>query len=98
LPVVAVADWIIDWPDRAIPFRKALVWLVYPLLYLAYSIARGLGVDWYPYPFLDPDHEAQGWDRVAITCTVIFLAFTMVVWMMSVTSGWRLGGSKSATD
>jgi hypothetical protein len=90
LPLLALVDWVIDRPARAIAFGDALVWLVYPLAWLAYSIVRGLAVDWYPYPFLDPDHLDQGWGRVALTCVVIFLAFVGLVWAMTRTSGWRL--------
>jgi hypothetical protein len=39
--------------------------LVYPLAYCAYSLLRGPQVDWYPYPFLDPD-EAGGYGAVAL--------------------------------
>lgn len=90
LPIVAVADWLIDRPSRLIAFREALVWLVYPLAWLAYSVLRGLAIDWYPYPFLDPEHRDQGFALVAITCLVIFFAFFILVWVMAKTSSWRL--------
>ena len=95
LPLVAIADWVIDRPSRAIPFRDALVWLLFPLGWLAYSIVRGLAVDWYPYPFLDPDDQDQGFGVVAITCVVIFVAFVGLVWVMTKTSGWRFGEAKA---
>jgi hypothetical protein len=28
-------------------------WLVYPLAWFVYTLARGAIVDWYPYPFVD---------------------------------------------
>jgi hypothetical protein len=91
LPVAAVADWFIDRPSRVIPFREALVWLIYPLGFLAYSMARGAVTDWYPYPFLDPNHEGQGLGAVAAITTVILCAFVGLVWVIASSSRWSGG-------
>ena len=53
-PLALFVDWLIDPPATALPFRRALLWVVYPLLYLAYTLLRGALIGWYPYPFLDP--------------------------------------------
>lgn len=58
MPVVVLFDWLLVPPARAIAARTALIWLAYPLCYLAYSVVRGPIVDWYPYPFIDPGHTA----------------------------------------
>src|SRR5689334_7016109 len=60
MPVVLLGDWLVDRPDRPVPFTRALVWLVFPLAYLAYSLIRGPIVDWYPYPFLDASVKGYG--------------------------------------
>jgi membrane protease YdiL (CAAX protease family) len=52
-------------------------WLAWPLVYLAYSLVRGAVVDWYPYPFLDPD-ESGGYAGVAGYALAILAAFTAV--------------------
>lgn len=54
MPVVMLVDWILDRPAAKLKFTRSLTWLLYPLLYVAYSLYRGNLVDWYPYPFLDP--------------------------------------------
>ncbi len=41
MPVVLLADWLVDPPARPVPFTRALIWLVYPIAYLAYSLIRG---------------------------------------------------------
>ena len=65
LPIVMILDWIIDPPDNALTWRRALpFWLVPPAAYLVYSLIRGPIVDWYPYPFLNPD-EVGGYAGVA---------------------------------
>lgn len=54
MPIAVVVDWIIDPPEKPITFKNATLWLIFPLLYLVYSLVRGLLIDWYPYPFLNP--------------------------------------------
>lgn len=87
IPAVMVLDWICfpPWPARAV--RPALAWLAYPLAYLAYSLSRGAGVGWYPYPFLDPGHPG-GYGRVAAYCVV--LALVMAALALAVAARGRL--------
>ncbi len=71
-PVVIVLDWLLDPPSVRLSRRDALGWLVFPLLWLAYTMVRGPIAGWYPYPFLDPAHGGYG--QVAITSLVILVA------------------------
>lgn len=59
-PFVAFADWFIDRPARPVTFKQSLWWLVFPVLYLVYSLVRGPLVNWYPYPFLNPANGGYG--------------------------------------
>lgn len=68
-PVVILVDWLLDNPARSIRFKKALVWLIFPLLYAAYSFVRGASTGWYPYPFLNVD--AIGVHDVLVNCLFI---------------------------
>ncbi|MEV6523653.1 Pr6Pr family membrane protein [Longispora sp. NPDC051575] len=70
MPVVVLLDWLFDPPYRRLEFRKVLLWLLFPLLYLPYSLVRGAIVDWYPYPFLDPRRDG-GYGRVAMASAVM---------------------------
>jgi hypothetical protein len=54
MPLVMVIDWLVEPPHGSITPRSVLIWLMYPLLYVMYSLVRGPLVGWYPYPFLDP--------------------------------------------
>lgn len=72
MPLVLVADWLIDPPRTSIDLRRAARWLVYPLVYVIYSLVRGPSADWYPYPFLDPD-RAGGYGAVLLYCVGIAL-------------------------
>ena len=71
-PIVLVADWVLDPPTVRLTRRDALGWLVYPLLWLAYTLVRGPIAGWYPYPFLDPANG--GYASVAVTSVVILVA------------------------
>jgi hypothetical protein len=75
-PVVVVADWLLDPPVGHLSRRDAPGWLVYPLIWLAYTLIRGAVVSWYPYPFLDPANGGYG--AVALTSVVILVAGAVV--------------------
>ena len=60
IPVVLVADWLIDPPRHRIPLRVALSWLAYPLAWFGYTLVRGASTGWYPYPFVDVDRIGYG--------------------------------------
>lgn len=83
MPLVMLADWLIAPPAAKLRFKRALVWLVFPLVYCAVALIRGPIVNWYPYPFLNPD-SAGGYAGVAATALGIALgvtAFTgLIVW------------------
>ena len=87
-PVALVIDWLAAPPRRPLRFRAALLWLVYPLLYLGYSLVRGASVGWYPYPFLDPRHVG-GYDRVALVCGLIALGALVAAGLVVWSGNWR---------
>jgi hypothetical protein len=60
MPVVLVADWLVDSPRHRLPWWTVLAWLAYPLAWFAYTLARGADVDWYPYPFVDVSEHGYG--------------------------------------
>ena len=91
-PVVIVLDWLLDPPRVHLTRRDALGWLVFPLLWLAYTMVRGPIAGWYPYPFLDPAHGGYG--QVAITSLVILVAGA-VVCLFIAWLGNRLSGRRS---
>ena len=88
-PIVVIADWLIDPPGHRITVRDSLVWLLYPVAWLAYTMIRGPLADWYPYPFLDPANGGYG--TVAVYIVGIF-AFGLalcaaVAWLGTLRSG-----------
>ena len=79
MPIAVMADWLIDPPRATITFRRALVWLGFPLVWTAFTLIRGAIDGRYPYPFLDPANGGYG--VVALYCIGIFGLFVVVVWL-----------------
>ena len=71
MPLVLLIDWFVFPPERRITFRQALVWLLFPLAYVLYSLIRGAVVGWYPYPFLNVDEQSYG--QIAVTSLVMLV-------------------------
>jgi hypothetical protein len=61
--------------------------LVVPVAYCSYSLIRGPIVDWYPYPFLNPE-AAGGYPGVVAYSIGIAVLFIGIVWFV-VTVGAR---------
>lgn len=77
MPVAVLADWLVVPPDQPIPFKRGLLWLVFPLAYITYSLVRGAFVQWYPYPFLNA--LSHGYVRVAVMSAGIAAAMVGLV-------------------
>lgn len=77
MPVVVVADWLLAPPQSRLRPRHLAAVLVFPTLYLAYTLARGALLGWYPYPFLNPA-QVGGYGGVALYAAGITLGFVVV--------------------
>lgn len=53
IPAYAVIDWLVA-PGRKVPWKTTGFVLVFPLLWVIFTMFRGAIVYWYPYFFLDP--------------------------------------------
>lgn len=53
VPGTFVVYWLLAAPKSAIGWIDPIKWLIYPVIYIAYSLARGAVVNWYPYWFVD---------------------------------------------
>jgi len=60
IPVVIVADWLIDPPRHRLPGWTVLAWLSFPLAWITHTLVRGEIADWYPYPFVDASELGYG--------------------------------------
>jgi hypothetical protein len=91
-PLFLLADLFVGPLRRALPWRAMLGIVVFPLVWVAYTLLRaplivnpGTGDPyWYPYPFLNP-YGPGGWGSVVVYVIVIAVAIlavsALVVWV-----------------
>ncbi|HKX47612.1 MAG TPA: Pr6Pr family membrane protein [Gaiellaceae bacterium] len=83
MPVVLVADWLIDSPRHRLPRVAVLAWLAYPLAWLGYTLMRGEAEGWYPYPFVDVSELGYGGvlGRSVVLAIGFALAGAALLWL-----------------
>jgi hypothetical protein len=94
MPIAVVVDWFIDPPSTTITRADIARWLIVPLAYLAYTMARGAFVHWYPYPFMNADVLGYG----VIPYLLAIVVFTLLVSWVLVALGRRLGAPRYQTN
>jgi len=88
VPLFALVDWVVMPPPSKPSFRRALLWIIYPLGYLTFSLTRGALTGWYPYPFLNPNSPG-GWTAVAIVSSILILFGIALIWVIVWIAKWR---------
>lgn len=76
-PLIVFVDWIFAPPERRPAMRDLRAWLIFPIVYVVYSLVRGPIADWYPYPFLDPNLDG-GAGKVAIMVVVLIPCVVLI--------------------
>jgi hypothetical protein len=84
MPVVVVADWLYQPARTKLKIKQSPLLLIFPVIYLAYSLIRGSIIGWYPYPFLNPG-KAGGYVGVAFYCAGILVLFFALSWLLMYT-------------
>lgn len=80
IPLAYIVYWLIFIPKRALNWTHSIIWLIFPLVYLGYSLARGAITGWYPYPFLDV--AKLGYEKVLLNSAFVtsgFLLFAVLL-------------------
>jgi hypothetical protein len=78
VPVLTVLGWLLFGPRPRLDGRTVGRALLWPVAWLAWTLASGAATGWYPYPFLDV--AEHGYPRVLLTAggvTVLFLGFAV---------------------
>jgi hypothetical protein len=89
-PVAVVVDYFISIKSAVPKWRKALWVIVYPLVWLTFSIVRGLLDGWWPYWFINPNSEIG----VSGMITYIVIIATAFVTLGFLVSGLRIALQK----
>ncbi len=82
-PILAVLFWLIFAPKGGLQGRHAWFWMLYPLGYFGYAVARGAVDNKYPYPFMNV--AEIGWAKTATNAVLITLVFLVagyaLIWL-----------------
>jgi hypothetical protein len=71
--VLGVLGWLIFGPRGQTDSRVVGWSLVFPLLWLAFTLIRGEGTGFYPYPFMNVTEHGYG--TVLLNCLLVALLF-----------------------
>ncbi|GAA1424173.1 Pr6Pr family membrane protein [Agrococcus citreus] len=96
-PLWMLIDWLLSARKRAVRYRDLGIVVVFPVLWLVYTLARGPVTPnqvngrgwWYPYPFLDPAIHTSGYASVAIVCMVIAAVVMLSAAVLVAYALWR---------
>ena len=81
MPLAIFADWLYQPPRTKLRLKQIAYWLVFPFIFLVYTLVRGAAINWYPYPFLNPD-KVGGYGGVGLYCIVVLVAFFVLGWLL----------------
>jgi hypothetical protein len=78
VPLLFVLYWIIFTPKKTLHWKDILPWIIFPSVYLAYSLVRGEITHWYPYPFLNTSQ--LGYPKVLVNMLMMITAFRVTAY------------------
>lgn len=74
-PILVAIDWAFARDREPLPWRIAVLQLIYPIAWVVVVLVRGATDGWVPYPFLNPK---QGYGAVAFYVALIAVTFLLV--------------------
>jgi hypothetical protein len=86
MPVLFILDWLLFVPRGGLRWGDVASWLVFPLAYAAYTLARGAAFGWYPYPFIDV--TALGYAGALTNMAVLVGVFALLGLVTVPLDGW----------
>jgi hypothetical protein len=91
MPMIFIVYWFIYTDKKPLQWKHIFPWLLYPLIYIVYTLIRGSFVHFYPYPFINVDK--LGYQAVLINCIWISFAF-LVFCLLFIAIGKGMSKSK----
>jgi hypothetical protein len=92
IPLGLLLFWLVVLDKRALRWRDAALWQLYPLIYCIYALLRAQIDGIYPYGFIDP--TKIGWGPVVRNIAALALVF-VATGLAVVALGRRLGEGRA---
>jgi hypothetical protein len=86
IPTGFIIFWLVYVPKQYISWKNIFPWLIYPLVYLGYTLVRGTFANWYPYPFVDV--LQLGYNKVVINCAMVCGLFIFFATLFIAAAKW----------
>ncbi len=86
MPLLFLGYWWRCVPKGTLRVWHIALWVIYPLLYFAYSLLRGHLLAVYPYPFIDVDK--LGYPQVFINAGGLLAGFVVIALLVIVVDRW----------
>ena len=88
VPVLFFFYWIAFVSPERISFKVILFWLVYPVIYIIYTLIHGIVTSFYPYPFIDA--TKLGFKTAIVNGLFVLIAFVVLSIILIFTSKIRI--------
>lgn len=75
-PLYCFLFWLLITVKERLSFSAVRYWMIYPLIYLIYTIIRGSIVHSYPYPFVNVNN--LGYPKVLFNSCIVAVVFFML--------------------
>ena len=76
IPILVIIYWYLYERKSIVKYSQVSKWLLYPLIYLAYILARGSTSGFYPYPFVNVTDI--GLSKVLLNSLLLIILFLFV--------------------
>jgi hypothetical protein len=96
VPVLYVIFWIFFVPKSGLRWKDPLAWAIYPIIYLAWILARGAASGRYPYPFVDVGQ--LGYPLVVRNSAVLLAIFLASAFAVVAVARWKRFGEAAGWD
>lgn len=80
IPILVLVYWIVFVDKKQLKFKDVFSWLIFPFVFLVYTLIRGYFFNFYPYPFIDIIQ--LGYSKVIINSFFMVLAFLIVGFLL----------------
>lgn len=83
IPILVIGFWYFYEQTQTVKYSNIPKWMVYPMVYLVYTLVRGHQSGYYPYPFVDVN--LLGYTKVSINSAILIAVFFTIslffVWL-----------------